>query len=69
MKKIVEIDGMHCEHCAQRVTNALLEISGVKKVKVNLKKKKADIVTDNELLLDEVSKKISSIGFKVLSIK
>ncbi len=69
MKIIVEIEEMHCEHCAQRVTNALLEINGVRKVKVNLKKKKADIVTDNELEFDEVSKKISSIGFKALNIK
>ena len=33
-KKIIRVEGMTCEHCANRVKNAFCDIDGVKKVKV-----------------------------------
>lgn len=38
MKTIVSIDGMTCEHCAATVEKALLNVTGVEKAKVKLKK-------------------------------
>lgn len=69
MKKIIEIDGMHCEHCASKVTTALLEISEIKKAKVNLKKKTAVIVLENNVSDEVIKKKVSAVGFKVINIK
>lgn len=39
MKKIkLNITGMSCNHCLNRVQTALTELEGVEKAKVNLKK-------------------------------
>ena len=43
MKKIIQINGMKCEHCTSRVEEALKKIANVKSVKVNLAKKEAII--------------------------
>ena len=43
LKKRAIIEGMSCNHCVKRVENALKELEGVQDVKVNLKKKTADI--------------------------
>ena len=40
---VIKIEGMSCEHCAKKVSQNLLTIKGVKKVKVNLKEKEAII--------------------------
>lgn len=40
MKKIIQINGMKCEHCTSRVEEALKKIANVKSVKVNLAKRK-----------------------------
>ena len=42
-KKIISIEGMHCSHCSGRVEKTLLTIDGVKKAKVDLKKKEFKI--------------------------
>jgi len=41
MKTIVSIEGMTCDHCVARVTNALSKVAGVTKVKVEWKKNQA----------------------------
>ncbi|MFY9393285.1 MAG: cation transporter, partial [Halanaerobiales bacterium] len=41
MKKILEIDGMTCAHCAARVKKELEKIEGVESVEVNVEEKKA----------------------------
>ena len=67
MKKIIEINGMHCPKCAGRVENALNAIDGVN-AKVNLAKKQA-VVTLKAELADEVLKNaVASLGFEVVSI-
>ena len=42
-QKRVQIEGMTCEHCKNRVENALNRLEGVS-AKVNLKKKTADCI-------------------------
>ncbi|WP_319562070.1 cation transporter [Marispirochaeta sp.] len=47
-KKIeLNIEGMSCAHCVMAVTNALEKGEGVKKAKVNLKKKKATVTAED----------------------
>lgn len=68
MKKIIEINGMTCEHCQARVEKALNAISGVK-AKVELKKKRAVVdltkEVDDQLLTDTVTE----AGYEVVSVK
>lgn len=42
-KLILHIEGMSCEHCAKRVTEALKAVKGVKKAEVHLETKSADV--------------------------
>lgn len=69
MKKIIKIEGMHCAHCAGRVEKTLSELDGVKKVKVDLKKKYAEITSDVEISNEVIIESISEWGFEVIEIK
>jgi Cu+-exporting ATPase len=66
MKKIIEIEGMMCMHCAAAVEKALLETS-TQKVKIDLKKKIAKVETEAD---DQtLTTAIENVGYKVISIK
>ena len=43
IKKLIEIEGMHCEHCQKKVEDTLCSIPEVEEVSVNLDKKNAKI--------------------------
>lgn len=68
MKKIIEINGMTCEHCQARVEKALNTIEGVE-AKVELKKKRAVVTLskdiDDQLLADTVTE----AGYEVTGVK
>ncbi len=66
MKKII-INGMSCGHCVNHVKEALMEIQGVKEVKVDLETKTAEI---SENVADSVIKAaIEEVGYEVVSIE
>ena len=47
MKKTkLKIDGMSCQHCVKTVTEALTELPGVRRAKVNLRKAEAVVHFD-----------------------
>ena len=58
------IEGMTCNHCAASVKNCVLEIPGVKGVKINLEQKNA--VIDGVYDSEKVKAAIEKAGFKVL---
>lgn len=67
MKKIIEINGMSCEHCKARVEKVLNEIEGVS-AKVELKKNRA-IVTLDKAVDDSVLKTaVTEAGYELVSI-
>ncbi len=47
MKKIFQIDGMVCEHCAAAVKEAIGSIPGVGAVSVDLAGKRAEVECDD----------------------
>lgn len=47
-RKTLKISGMHCEHCANTVTNALNGLDGVT-AKVSLKENCAEVSYDREI--------------------
>ncbi len=47
MKKTkLKVDGMSCQHCVKTVTDALTDLSGVRRAKVNLRKAEAVVHYD-----------------------
>ncbi len=69
IKKVVSIEGMHCNHCAMKVQDALGNLDGVKGVKVNLDKKEAIVTLDKEINCDLIKEAIAKIDFLVTDIK
>ena len=47
MKKIINIDGMNCTHCIEKIQNALYGLPQVDDVNVSLDEKKAEVVFPN----------------------
>ncbi len=68
IKKTIKIEGMHCEHCAKKVETALSNLDNVKKVKVNLAKKQADMTLEKEIDDKLIKDAISELDFKVTDI-
>lgn len=66
-KTKLKIDGMSCKHCVKTVTDALTELNGVQRAKVNLRKGEA-MVRFDELCITPTHLKeaITDAGFEVL---
>lgn len=66
MKEIVlDVEGMMCEGCENRIQKALSIIEGIEKVVANHKQGTVTIVAEN-VDIDKVKEKIEDIGFAVL---
>lgn len=66
MKTIIKVDGMSCNHCANKIKESLESILGVKEVSVNIDLKEVVILSDKELDMDSIKEKIESLGYKVI---
>jgi len=69
MEKILQIEGMMCQHCVMHVQKALAAIPGVEEVSVNLEEKAAKVkLTQNAT--DEVFKAaVETAGYQLTEIK
>ncbi|ERT57362.1 copper chaperone CopZ [Peptoniphilus koenoeneniae] len=63
MEKILEVQGMTCEHCKAKVEKALEGIEGVEEVKVSLFKKQAKVKGEN-LEDEKLVKAVEEAGYK-----
>jgi copper chaperone len=68
MKKIIEINGMQCEHCQGKAEKALNAMEGVE-AKVELKKKRAVVNLSKEVEDQAFKDTLSALDFQVVSIK
>lgn len=68
MKKIIEIDGMNCEHCKMSVEKELLKVPGVSSAKVNLEKRYALVSLNEEVSDDLLTNAVSNAGFNPISV-
>lgn len=70
MKKIINIEGMNCSHCIEKIENALLALPQVDEVAVSLENKNAEVTfvsdVDNDLLKDLID---NAGHFNVTEIK
>lgn len=67
MRKIISIDGMHCEHCSAAVAEALQALPGVQNVQVSLPDKQA-VLEAGSNSDESLRNAIENIGFDVISI-
>ena len=67
-KKTVKISGMHCEHCAKAVTEAINKIDGAS-AKVKLSENEAVVSYDRELDEEQLKRIVKDAGYRVVSIK
>lgn len=69
MKKTVHVDGMHCEHCAKRVEDALASADNVISVDVKLKKKIAVVKCNEEVSDAQLKELVEAAGYTVTAIE
>lgn len=67
MKKIIKVDGMHCDKCVSRVKKCLESIDNIRIVDVILENKEVVIEYDNNIDLNLIKEKIDDLGFEVIN--
>lgn len=66
MKNIeLKIEGMKCEGCVNRIKNILSTIKGINHFELSLESKTLTLSLKKEKTLEEVIKKIETLGFEV----
>ena len=65
MKKLINIEGMNCNHCVAHVKEALAEIDGVNVIDVSLDTKNATVETiiGNEILIKAIEEEGYQVNF------
>ena len=63
MKKIIEVTGMHCQHCAKAFEDEIKKISGVSKVKADPEKNSATISMKGDVSDELIIKAVEEAGF------
>ena len=66
--KVFLVDGMHCEKCANRVTEVINDIPNVAGV-VDLKKGIVTVSYEQEVADEQIKAKIEWVGYTVTEIK
>ena len=66
-EKTMDIEGMMCEHCVARVSQALNDIDGVDAT-VSLDKHQADIKLTSDVSDDVLTQSVVAAGYKVKGI-
>jgi len=62
-KTVLKIEGMACEACSKKVSDAILKVEGVSDVRVNLKKGTAEVAHEgaND---DDLVRAVLDAGFR-----
>jgi len=70
MKNIeLNIEGMKCEGCVNRIKNVLSTIKGIETCQLSLEDKKLVLTIKKEKTIEEVIQKIEALGFDVVRSK
>ena len=67
-KKKVFISGMHCENCANKIENAINDVSYLA-CEINLKENLAIVTGNKTINAEEVKKIIETLGYEVNKIE
>lgn len=67
MKEIeLNVEGMHCEGCENRIKNVLKTVEGVKEVEASHKEGKVKVEAEENTNLEEIKERIEDLDFKVV---
>lgn len=69
MKKVLDVEGMMCQHCVAHVNKALSGLEGVEAVEVSLENKTATVTLAKEVADDVLTKAVVDAGYEVKGIK
>jgi len=64
-KYVLKIDGMHCKHCVNTVTEIINDFDGVAG-RVNLNKGEGVVLCDREVDIEAIKEKIRGRGYEVI---
>lgn len=66
MKEIIlNIEGMHCEGCSNRLRKVLENLDGIISVSISLEDKIAELeIDETEISIEEIKDEISEAGFE-----
>jgi len=63
----LKVQGMTCNHCVMRVSQALRSVSGVQDARVDLQKEEAVVSFDeSRVTKDEIATAVAKAGYKVV---
>ena len=66
-KQTLNISGMHCAACAQRVEKTIKKLDGVENAAVNLATEKASVSFDPKIIrLPDIKKAVETAGYKII---
>lgn len=64
---VLQVEGMHCEHCKARVEKALCGVAGVKKAVVDLEAKTATVTAKaGKVTAEALAAAVTELGFEVV---
>ena len=67
-KKIINVEGMSCEHCVKAVTDALKNLAGMGSVIVDLESKTAAVEYDpQQVSIEKMVEAIEDQGYEVVA--
>ena len=69
MKKVLDVEGMMCQHCVAHVNKALSGLEGVEAVEVSLEGKNATVTLAKEVADDVLTKAVVDAGYEVKGVK
>ena len=69
MKKVLDIEGMMCQHCVAHVNKALSGIEGVEAVEVSLENKNAAVTLAADVSDEVLVKAVVDAGYEVKDVK
>lgn len=66
MKVELNIEGMKCEGCTNRISNVLSNIKGIKKYDISLENKKIILEVKDNKVLNKLKESIYDLGFSIV---
>lgn len=65
MKELLQIDGMSCNHCIEKIKKFVGECEGVKNMNISLEHKTLDVEYSEPTSLEDIINAIEDCGFGV----
>ena len=69
MTKIINVEGMMCQHCVKHVHDALVKVAGVKNADVSLENKNARVECADSVSDEALKAAVSDAGYEVTGIE